>query len=74
MLEVIAGVGGAGGSGPGGGDGGTGAARYTYSSVKELAADVVPLIPTARGSFSKGNNTAGVFPDLGAGILSLIHI
>ena len=60
---------GAGGDGAGnGGKGGNGRVKYAHSMAAELRADVVPLAPTATGTFSKPNGGANVsFPALGAG-------
>lgn len=68
-IEVTIGAGGVGGSGAyPGAAGQPGAARYTYSTVTDLPADVVPLKPTATGTFSRVANVAGSFPNLGAGL------
>lgn len=47
--------------------GSSGRAYVTATSIVEVPADVVPLVPTATGSFSRVANTPGSFPDLGAG-------
>lgn len=68
-MEVTIGAGGAGGTGSSPGAAGQpGAARYTYTTTTDLPADVVPLKPTATGTFSRVANVAGSFPNLGAGL------
>jgi hypothetical protein len=65
-IEIIIG---AGGDGAGNGAaGGGGRVKYSYSMAVDIKADVVPLTPTATGSFSKAASVNGTFPNLGAGI------
>ena len=47
-----------------------GAVNYSYDVAREIPASVLPLVPSAAGSFVKGNNATGneVFPDLGPGM------
>lgn len=48
------------------GKGGNGAVQYRPSTGEDIPADVVPLKPTAWGTFTSG--TSGAFPDLGSGL------
>ncbi len=71
QIEITIVAGGAGGSAAGhtaGQPGQAGAVLYTYITAKNAPADVVPLEPTAVGSFVTAAGGAGSFPDLGAGI------
>ena len=72
QIEIVIGSGGAGGvatseTGVSGGAGSPGRVMYSYSTVKDIPADVVPLEPTAVGSFVTHSSGAGSFPNLGAG-------
>lgn len=74
-LVVTVGQGGAGGVSVGSGaiPGSAGAAGqviYSTQTGAEIPADVLPIRPTAVGSFSKAANATGqtVFPDLGPGV------
>ena len=76
-LIISIGNGGAGGVPKGtsltnvrGAAGSSGQVKYTYSMDAEIIADVVPLQPTAVGSFDKESGATGtaVFPDLGPGL------
>ncbi|WP_395543740.1 hypothetical protein [Neotabrizicola sp. sgz301269] len=51
-----------------GGPGAPGQVVYSYTTGVDTPADVVPLVPTATGSFAKAASTAGSFPALGAGL------
>jgi hypothetical protein len=51
-----------------GGAGASGQVVYSYTTGVDTPADVVPLVPTTTGSFSKAASTAGSFPALGAGL------
>jgi predicted phage tail protein len=71
-IEVTSvGAGGSGGSGTtygSGAAGGSGRVVYTYTTATDIIADVVPLTPTATGTFSKPSGGAvQSFPALGAG-------
>lgn len=69
MIEVVIGAGGLGGpTMNNAGNGMAGRAELTWSGVVDVPADVVPLIPTASGTFSRNAGQAGSFPNLGAGL------
>ncbi|WP_233093094.1 hypothetical protein, partial [Paracoccus sp. IB05] len=69
-IRVVVGAGGlpgAGGAGWNSGDPGTpGRVVMSYSAARDVKADVVPLEPTATGSFVTAGS--GSFPNLGAGL------
>lgn len=72
QVEVVIGPGGPRGTqgyDPGNNNtpGNDGAVIYQTSAGEDARADVVPIEPTAHGTFLKAANTAGSFPDLGAG-------
>ncbi|WP_157971203.1 hypothetical protein [Pseudogemmobacter bohemicus] len=71
-IRITLGAGGlpgAGGAGWNTGDPGTpGRVVMSYSAARDVRADVVPLEPTAVGSFVTTTTGAGAFPDLGAGL------
>jgi hypothetical protein len=50
------------------GNGAPGWVRLWAEFTTELPADVVPLVPTATGSFAKPGSSSGDFPDLGPGL------
>ncbi len=54
-----------------GGAGGNGYVKYSHSGAIEGPADVVPLTPTATGTFVTAAGGAGAFPNLGAGLWML---
>ncbi|SEB61156.1 hypothetical protein [Rhodobacter sp. 24-YEA-8] len=71
-IRVVVGAGGlpgAGGAGWNSGDPGTpGRVVMSYSAARDVKADVLPLEPTAVGSFVTTATGAGSFPNLGAGL------
>lgn len=73
-LVITIGAAGTGGADPGatttaGGNGSKGVVKYVATVSKDLPADVVPLVPTAQGTFSKTANGTNNFPStLGPGL------
>jgi len=64
-LQITIGYGG-GGAGTGARNGGNGFVQFRTRNDSAVPADIVPLSPTAWGTFTSG--ASGTFPDLGSGL------